>query len=570
MGSCFASLLMAAAFGQAPDQSEWLKSVPAEVAVVARVKALDTVRDDLMAMLEAMSGNAAAMARPQIEQGMAMMEAQNGEHSTKHPFFVLLTLPKDGAMPGWAVMVEGTNYDAILKDVSGKADFKSAPKDGIDSFDGKDGQTWYATKGAGFVAFGPDQAIVKGIAKPSASLSEKLTPEVKASLLGGDLGIYVNVAEVQGQYGDQIEQGKQMFMGLIDQGGGQLDAKTLEGAKALYASLFDSIKEGQSFALNLDFAAEGLGVGGLVTVKGDSAAAKSLAKSTTGAADGLARLPGDAMMFIYSRPNPEAARDLAKLVSPGGKLPEDTAKTLDLNEQAGIDETFTAISDGANGFANLAGLVYSMPKNPAKAVEAATIGAKSAQTSGQAVIDSIKVTPEAETYKGFTLAKTTAKIDLEKVAPPNAPGGPDAMKKLMGGDTVTTWFGTDGKTFLNVGGKDFAQAKSRIDAFASGDGSLGKVKAYEAIRGKLPKEVSGLMLVSAQGLTRMVGQAVGSMSGTPVAVPSDMPKDVALLGGSLTASPTGYSFRFVVPSPVGAVIEKGMVPMLQNLGAVIQ
>ena len=36
MYSCFAPLMMAAALGQAPDQSAWLKSVPADVAVVAQ------------------------------------------------------------------------------------------------------------------------------------------------------------------------------------------------------------------------------------------------------------------------------------------------------------------------------------------------------------------------------------------------------------------------------------------------------------------------------------------------------------------------------------------------------
>jgi hypothetical protein len=205
MLSCLASLWMAAALGQAPDQSAWLKSVPADTAVVVRVKALTTVRADLVKMLEAMSGNAAAQAQPHIDQALELMKAQSGTHSVEHPFFMLMSLPKDGPMPGWAVMVESDNYEAVVKSISKKEDFKSSPKDGLDSFDGPDGQPWYSAKGTGFVSFGPDQALVKGTIKTSTALDGKITAETKKEFLGGDLGLYVNIAAIQAQYGDQIK-----------------------------------------------------------------------------------------------------------------------------------------------------------------------------------------------------------------------------------------------------------------------------------------------------------------------------------------------------------------------------
>lgn len=197
MVSCLASLWLAASLGQAPDQSAWLKSVPADVAVVARVRALESVRDDVLKMLEAMSGNAVALARPQLETGLSMMEAQSGKESTKHPFFMLFSLPKDAPMPGWAVLVESENYEAVIKSVSKKEDFKSSPKDGVDSFPGQDGQTWYSAKGKGFVTFGPDQALVKAVGNTKASLDEKIAGDVKKEFLSGDVGVYVNVAAVQ-------------------------------------------------------------------------------------------------------------------------------------------------------------------------------------------------------------------------------------------------------------------------------------------------------------------------------------------------------------------------------------
>ena len=100
MVSCFVSLWMAAALGQAPaGEAAWLKSVPADVAAVVRVKALETGRDDLMKMLESMSGNAAAMAKGPIDQGMETFTAMHGKPAAQHPFFTILRLPKDGRRP---------------------------------------------------------------------------------------------------------------------------------------------------------------------------------------------------------------------------------------------------------------------------------------------------------------------------------------------------------------------------------------------------------------------------------------------------------------------------------------
>ena len=47
-----------------------------------------------------------------------------------------------------------------------------------------------------------------------------------------------------------------------------------------------------------------------------------------------------------------------------------------------------------------------------------------------------------------------------------------------------------------------------------------------------------------------------------------MPKEPAFLGVSLTPQPSeGYEFHLVIPSPVGTVIAKGVVPIFQGLAA---
>jgi len=576
MVSCLASLWLAASLGQAPDQSAWLKSVPADVAVVARVKSLTTVRDDVLKMLEAMSGNAVAIARPQLEQGLATMEMQAGKHSTEHPFFVLMSLPKDNPIPGWAVLVESDNYEGVMKSVTKKDDFKSSPKDGLDSFDapaGQAGQTWYSAKGKGFVAFGPEQALVKAVANPKASLDEKISSEVKKEFLSGDLGVYVNVASIQAQYGEQIEQGKQAFLGLLDQAGGQMDAKTLEMTKTLYAGMFDSVKSGDALAFSVDFDQRALAISASATVKADSAASKSLATAKSGSGEGIAKLPADGFVYSYMNLSPESFKSMSKLgmsmLGGGGKATAEMEKAQGLLVDAGATELYQAMAAGSGGMTGMAALAYSTPKDPAKAVEATTM-MNQAMKGGNAMFKDVALTPNAATYKGFALNQMKVTYDLDKMAPPNAPGGADAIKKMMGGDTQNVWYGTDGKTVLTVSGKTLDDAKARIDAFASGENSLGKTPPYGDIRNMLPKDVSILFLVNAQGLVKFASQTAGAMSGKPAPIPADMPKETALFGGSVTASSKGYHLKFVVPSNVGPVIEKGLVPMLQGLGGQIQ
>jgi hypothetical protein len=51
-------------------------------------------------------------------------------------------------------------------------------------------------------------------------------------------------------------------------------------------------------------------------------------------------------------------------------------------------------------------------------------------------------------------------------------------------------------------------------------------------------------------------------------VPEEMPKDPTFLGASLTPHPSeGYEFHAVIPSSVGTVIAKGVVPIFQGLAA---
>ncbi len=577
MVSCFVSLFLASALGQAPpatSQAAWLKAIPADAAAVVRVKALETGRDDLLKMVEAMSGNAAALLKPQLEQGLATIASMHGKSLTQHPFLAVLRLPKDGPMPAWAVIMEG-DYDATLKAISKKDDLKPKSLGGYDSFDGPDGQTWFGTKGAGFAAFGPDEPLIKAISKPDASLSEKISDDLKASLLAGDVGVYLNIAAIQSQYGDQIENAKQMAMGLLDQqAGAQLNEGMKQGAKSVYGVIFDSFKVGDALALNLDFAAEGLAVSGLATVKADSAAAKKLTVDKAGAGDMIGKLPANSTVFAYMNVNPENAAGLLKfattMMSGQAKPSPELEKALATMSQAGAAETYSASSSSGVPGLGTESITLSFPKDPAKAVEAATELAKAGKGPG-GMVKEVVINADAQKYKGFTLNENVTTFDLEKMVTPGAPGGVEALKKAMGGDTVHTFYGTDGKAVLSVVSRSFDSAKKLIDSTLSGEDGIDKSPNFKALRARLPKQVGTLFFLSAQGLVKQtVNQLAATTGKDDMKVPADMPKETALLGGALTGSPKGYSFQFFVPANVGPVIEKGLLPAIQSMQGQIQ
>jgi len=344
-----------------------------------------------------------------------------------------------------------------------------------------------------------------------------------------------------------------------------------ETMKQMYGSMFDAVKTGDSLAFNVDFASEGLGVTGLATVKAGSDAAKRLAAARSGSGELLGRLPAGGTSFIYANVDPASLGGLQKLglsmMTGQSKLSPEMERALALQRQAGAFEMYTSNSGGGGGMSNVS---FSTPKDPAKALEAGILTIQ-AMKSGEGFVKDVKLTPNAQTYKGISFTEARMTFDVDKMVTPGAPGGVDAVKKMLGGDSVTTWFGTDGKNVLSVSGKTFDEAKAQVDSILSGTGSVGQSAGFEAIRGRLPKQVTALFLVSAQGLVKQMAAQMGAMTGkADIAVPAGMPKDPAFLGGSLTTSAQGVQFQFVLPAKVGPVIEQGLVPMMQGLQGPIQ
>ncbi len=559
--SCLPIWLLLATLGQAPAADGWLDAVPAEADVVIRVRGVRAIRDDLLAMLKAASPTAAEQAAPALDQAIDQVKAVAGDHGVNDPFLTLLRAikPEDPNAPPFAIVVKSTAYQGVLASASGgKEPVLKHEEGGFDSFAGQNGQTWYAAKGPGTVAFGPDKTLIAAFARPGAkSLGGSISPGLQKVLFSGDLGLYVNIATLSARYGQEIDQAKQAAIAGIEQAAQQQPAmgSMMDMVKSMYSGIFDSVKEADAFALSFDFAADGLTIDGDLTVKPDSKTARSIAGAKTGDASSLAKLPADAAFFVYMNIDAKAFEAMEKLalkmMSSGGKPTPEFEAALAKQREQGRVESISAMTmaKGMKAFN-----VYTVSDPKARlAAGLAMMAATKASDSPLNIYKDVKVTADAETYGGFSFTRVEMTVDPDKLAKLTAgnPAQAEQMKAMFGGDKLTSWMGIDDKRMLHITAPSWEQAKAMLDAYLKGQGTLGGSPALAAALGKLPKQVNALVLVSAQAI---VSQVFAQIPGGGPKL-DDLPKEPILIGASLAATPgTGYEFRVFVPSAVGKVI----------------
>jgi hypothetical protein len=570
--------ILIAALSQASPEAALLKSAPAEVDVAVRTRGLEATRDDVLALLRSMNPEWAKMAEGGLAGPLAQFREHHGAHAVTSPFIALIRLGEpggEGGPPPFAVLVASDKYAETLKELAGGKEVELKHQDGdYDAFDGPDGHgTWYATKGPGIVAFGTSKGLIADTAKRGGkTLDAVLTGSPARHFLGGDIGVYVNAAALSSRYADQIEQARQTLMAVMDQAGQQAaNAGAIQFAKDFYGGLFDSLKYADGLTVSLDAAETGLHLGGFLKVKSDSDAAKAIAGTRKSDAGSLGNLPRDAMAYISMNVETKTFDRLQgmslKMLSAGGKPSPELEKAVAELHGLGRIETIGSVSM-EKGMRSLNDIQVADPKKYMDA-SVAVIRAMSGGKGQASLYKDLKVEPDAQTHQGMAFTHVAVSIDLDKLAEMsgNAPGQLETMKAMFGDGKINYWYGTDGKQVLQVVAPNWEDARSLIDGYLKGVGGVGQTAGFKAVRTELPQEVSVLLLFETQALVRMyVNLFSGILKKPDLKLPDDMPKEPAFLGASLTPHPSeGYEFHLVVPSTVGTVIAKGVVPMVQGL-----
>ncbi len=568
--------ILIAVLSQSPQATAWLKVIPADVDIAIRSRGIDATRDDLVAMLKAMNPSWGEMAENGLAGPLSHLQQMHGELALKTPWVGLVRLADaEGGMP-LAILVLSDNYKEVLKEFSGGKDPELKHDDGgYDAFDGPDGHgSWYAAKGPGIVAIGPSKGLVASIARPSGKTLDKvLGGTTLKPFLSGDLGVYVNTAALTTRFSDQIDNGRQTFMGLMDQVAQQQPGQEgmMNFVKDFYGGLFDSIKIADILVLSLDVAGKGLHLTGVLNVKPDSPAAKSIAGIHTSTAATLANFSPGAMTYIYMDMEAKTFERLQgmslKMISSGKPSPELEKAMAEIHGLGRIESTGSATF--GKGMSVINDIKVSDPKKYLAASEAMLRAMKGVEGQFNFFKD-VKVEPDIQTFQGLTFTRIVATLDLDKLAKigGNNPEQAEVLKSMFGGDTATYWYGTDGKTrLLQVMAPSWEAAKSHIVGYLKDEPGIGASPGFKAVRSELPEQASLLVLFETQSFIKMiVGQLAKTLKNPDLKVPDDLPKEPAFLGGSITPRPPlGYEFHLVIPSSVGNVINKGLVPLAPHL-----
>jgi hypothetical protein len=248
----------------------------------------------------------------------------------------------------------------------------------------------------------------------------------------------------------------------------------------------------------------------------------------------------------------------AEFASDDDKAADAINKLVDLGGGAG-----DSLSMSAAEFASLTATTY---KDAAK-VSAARLAVFQALDEGAKYSNLVlkrkpKVTADAQSHAGFKLHAAEIEVDFEasvqKAGDPNQKEAAiEAMKKLMP-EKQTLWFGTDGKRYVQVTGKNWDAAKKLLDEFAAPKAKVGDDPAFAVTRKQLPADAGYLLLTDAVPLLGQLSDYAGQLGGAiPGAPTGELPKfgkgkgDTAYIGMAVAARK--QSVRFDLFVPVGAV-----------------
>jgi hypothetical protein len=569
----------------APSERSLLEQVPASAPIVTHMRGLQGTRDRFVAMMENALPEVLKQIQPEIDDFL-----KNGKDGRKvrglakdGPHFLAITeLPKAGqpvaGPPPMAVILALGNYkefrDSILTDDERK-DIKDKGN-GIESAT-LNRETMYFVDRKTYVVVTAHEDVAMAFTKKQTGLNTKMSKEQAAKFLASDFGVYVNMETINKDYGEQIKQGRdgiEQALGPLAAIGDESQKKMVETLKKAIGPIFQGIEDMQSVLWSVEFRPGGLAVHLQSELRDSTPTAQLLKDSRPVAFKELERLPEGRTMYSALKTSAALYKGLGSLMAgiPLGKSGEESkevAAALDELAKAGPNVRLDGYSFP------MAGLQVYEYDDPAKAV-AAQVKLFKALAAGDAKDLGLKEKPtlkvDAETCGDFKLHSVEMAWDFEKMAEQVAKAGDEqkkqyieSMKGLLG-EKMMLWFGTDGKTVVQVVAKDWPSARKLLDQYSKGKGTVGEAKTFRDARKEMPARTSFLGLIDSVHLVGSLVEAFRPMipaGQVPPGWPNMPDKRVgAYVGFAVTLQPRRGSFDVFVSAVAAQEFYKAIVKPL--------
>jgi len=537
-----------------------LAVVPAKAPVVLYCHGVERTQERLLALIKNAWPEKAADAKAHLEAGLKeKMEGRELKGLAKDgpAFLVLMELPQGGEeKPTVAAIVRVTNYSEFREGILTEEERKTVKKeDGYETAQCSGNQTYFVNQGDyAIITIRKDTADYFG--KKHDGLDTKLVGDLGKRLLDSDLALYVNMEAVNQKFGEQIQAGKQMIPMFLQSAGDKIDAKTIETAKDFVDGIFQLVEDEKALLVAADFRPEGLAFQIAARVGSDSKTDGFLKGSNPAALADIGKFPRGQIMYCGAQLGTGLAKAYEKLI---GQVAGDEAKSA--LTAAGPQGMYMDLGSFTQG------IQVWQYEQPAKAVEAsikifeATAGGSKFQSAP------IKGKPElkrdAESYRDFKFTSVHMDWDFEKMA--EQPGGKNmvpVMKKLLG-EGLNVWFGTDGKSYIQLSASTWDAAKKALDDYLDGKEPVSGDAEFNATRAQLPAETTMLSVFDGPQYVSMLLDVVGPNLPMPIP-PMKAEKGKSYVGVAVTLKPEHGTLDIWLPVSLFKEIRKMAEPLMER------
>jgi hypothetical protein len=584
---CLASVSVVRA---APVRTErsGLEQVPASSSLVFYLRGVQGTRDRFVTMMQNALPDVLKLVQDDLDK--PLKDGFDGGRKIRGlpkdgPIFIALTeLPDPNTPvdpPKIAVVLAVSDYKAFRDNIL-SADERSKLEDKGDGMEAvtikNESKPTYFINRKGFAIVTPNEEVAKSFTKKQTGLDTKMSKEQAAKLLASDAGIYVNMDDVNKVYGEQIKQGKEFFeqqvLGPLQQVGDESQKKTAALFAKAITPIFQAVADLHSSLATVEFRPGGLAVHFQSEVNENTSTANLLQDSRPVDFKDLDRLPAGRSYYSGMKTSMALYKGLGSMMVnvPLGKADESKAVVAALDELVKAGPTLRL-----DGFSfPMAGLQVYHYDDPAKAV-AAQVKMYKALAKGDPDALGFKEKPvlkmDAEKYGDFKLHSFQVALDYDKMAEALARGGDDVKKKFIDGmkgflgDKTRTWFGTDGKTMVQINAASWDEARKLLDRYSKSKDGAGDDKAYREARKELPARASFLGLIDAVQLFGSIWEEFKPLLGgrTPPGFPNLPGKGTtSYVGLAVTFQPQRASFDLFITASAAQEVYKALVkPLMQ-------
>jgi hypothetical protein len=501
-------------------------------------------------------------------------------------FVAFLEIPNFQANqpPNLAVILGVTKYEDFRDNLLKEGERKDLKKDnaGFEWTPLENGEAIYFVNKKDYVVVTPTKEAAQAFVKTQPGLDGKISKELAARLLASDVGLFLAMDFFNKQYADQIKSAKETLTGLIDIAAGQA-GKAQQGSfeliRKLIGPVFQAVEDSQGVLLTAEFRPTGLALHAQTEMRPGSVTATTLKDSRPIAFQELERLPAGQMYYSGLKIDPALAKALGGMLFGALSDPDSKeGKAIEAALQQLLQAQPTVRLDGVT--VPPAGVQVFQFADPAKAVQAElklfeALGAGGTFASGM-LKEKPKIKPKAEKYKNIEFNSVQLTWDLEKMLEAGGAALPDEAKKQLAegmkkvlGESMSFWFGTDGKSVVQVIAKDWKAAEKLLDQFFSGKDTVAAVKSFAETRKELPPEATFVLLIDAVQYASVITEFIKPIIGQIAPLPDNFPAPpekgkVTFVGTAVTLKAERGSFDLFISAATAHEFYKSFVAPLRG------